>query len=82
VRVVVAHQDPGVANWLDTAGHTEGPIILRCVRTETAPVPVTRLVLFDRLADELPPDTRRVAPAERAAALDVRRRAVSRRFPR
>ena len=37
VRVVVAHQDPGVANWLDTAGHSEGPIILRCVRTDTAP---------------------------------------------
>ena len=30
---------PGVANWLDTAGHSEGPIILRCVRTEVAPVP-------------------------------------------
>ena len=42
VRVVVAHQDPGVANWLDTAGHSEGPIILRCVRTDTAPVPTTR----------------------------------------
>ena len=54
VRVVVAHQDPGVANWLDTAGHSEGPIILRCVRTETAPVPTTRVVSFDRLADELP----------------------------
>jgi hypothetical protein len=51
VRVVVAHQDPGVANWLDTAGHSEGPIILRCVRTDTAPVPTTRVVPFDRLTD-------------------------------
>jgi hypothetical protein len=82
VRVVVAHQDPGVANWLDTAGHREGPIILRCVRTETAPVPVTRLVSFDRLTRELPPDTRQVSTVERAAAIDVRRRAVSRRFAR
>ena len=64
VRVVVAHQDPGVANWLDTAGHSEGPIILRCVRTDSAPVPETRVVPFDRLAEELPPDTRRVT-AER-----------------
>ena len=47
-------EDPGVANWLDTAGHSEGPIILRCVRTDTAPVPTTRLVSFDRLAEELP----------------------------
>jgi hypothetical protein len=82
VRVVVAHRDPGVANWLDTAGHSEGPIILRCVRTETAPVPTTRVVPFDRLVDELPPGIRRVSPSERAAAIDVRRRAVSRRFAR
>ena len=82
VRVVVAHQDPDIANWLDTAGHSEGPIILRCVRTETAPVPTTRLVSFDRLAEELPSDTRWVSPGERAAAIDVRRKAVSRRFAR
>ena len=34
LRVVIAHEDPGVANWLDTAGHSAGPVILRCVRTE------------------------------------------------
>ena len=82
VRVVVAHRDPGVANWLDTAGHSEGPIILRCVRTDTAPVPVTRVVPFDGLDRELPTGTRRVSPDERAATIDIRRRAVSRRFAR
>jgi hypothetical protein len=82
VRVVVAHRDPGAANWLDTAGHSEGPIILRCVRTDTAPVPTTRLVPFDRLAEELPAGTRRVSPTERAEAIDIRRKAVSRRFAR
>ena len=82
VRVVVAHQDPGVANWLDTAGHSEGPIILRCVRTESAPVPDTRVVPFDRLVEALPPGTRWVSPGEREAAIDIRRRAVSRRFAR
>ena len=25
LRVVIAHEDPGVANWLDTAGHSAGP---------------------------------------------------------
>jgi hypothetical protein len=82
VRVVVAHQDPGLANWLDTAGHSEGAIILRCVRTETAPMPTTRLVPFARLTEELPATTPRVTPSERAETLDVRRRAVSRRFRR
>jgi hypothetical protein len=82
VRVVVAHHDPGVANWLDTAGHSEGPIILRCVRTESAPVPETRVVPFDRILDALPADTRRISQGERAAVIDIRRRAVSRRFSR
>jgi hypothetical protein len=82
VRVVVAHRDPGVANWLDTAGHSQGPIILRCVRTETAPVPTTKVVPFDRLIEELPSDTRRISPNERLAAIDIRQKAVSRRFAR
>ncbi|HEY5026218.1 MAG TPA: DUF1214 domain-containing protein [Acidimicrobiales bacterium] len=82
VRVVVAHQDPGVPNWLDTAGHSEGAIILRCVRTDTAPTPTTTVVPFDRLLEELPGSTRRVSPRERAEVIDVRRRAVSRRFRR
>jgi hypothetical protein len=82
VRVVVAHEDPGVANWLDTAGHSEGPIILRCVRTDTAPVPTTKVVPFDRLTEELPAGTRLISPSERSATIDIRRRAVSRRFAR
>jgi hypothetical protein len=82
VRVVVAHHDPGVANWLDTAGNSEGPVILRCVRTATAPMPTTRRVPFARLAEELPTTTPRVTPDEREAVLAVRRQAVSRRFAR
>jgi hypothetical protein len=82
VRVVVAHEDPGIANWLDTAGHSEGAIILRCVRTDTAPTPTTRVVAFDRLTEELPATTTRVSRAQRDEVLDVRRRAVSRRFRR
>ena len=80
--IVVAHRDPGVANWLDTAGHSEGPIILRCVRTETAPVPTTRVVPFADVAAALPSGTRRVTAGERAAVIDARRLAVSRRFAR
>jgi hypothetical protein len=39
-------------------------------------------VAFDRLAEELPTGTRRVSPIERAEAIDIRRKAVSRRFAR
>jgi hypothetical protein len=82
LRAVVAHEDPGIANWLDTAGHSEGPVILRCVRTDTAPVPTTRRIPFSELAAALPAGTRRVTPAERADALAARRLAVSKRFCR
>ena len=82
VRAVVAHEDPGVANWLDTAGHSAGPMILRCVRTETAPVPTARVLPLAEVADALPPETRRVGPDERQAVLAARRQAVSNRFTR
>jgi hypothetical protein len=82
LRVVIAHRDPGIANWLDTAGHSEGPIILRCVRTDTAPVPTTRVVPITEVAAALPPGTRRVAADERAAVIKARQLAVSRRFVR
>jgi hypothetical protein len=80
VRVVLCERDPGVANWLDTAGHSNGPIILRCVRTETAPTPSTRVVPFDQLHAELPPDTTTVDAEERASILAGRRKAVRERF--
>jgi hypothetical protein len=82
VRVVIAHEDPGVANWLDTAGHSAGPVILRCVRTESAPVPTTRVVPFSDVAGALPDGTRRITPEERRRSIAARRLAVSKRFAR
>lgn len=81
-RAVISRQDPGVANWIDNAGHSNGPMILRCVRTETAPVPAVRVVKVADLDSALPPGTARVAPDERAAALAARRAAISERFNR
>jgi hypothetical protein len=81
LRAVIAHHDPGVANWLDTAGHSEGPVILRCVRTENAPVPQTRVVKFDEVAAALP-SSARVTAEQRSDTLARRALAVSRRFVR
>jgi hypothetical protein len=80
VRVVLCDRDPGVANWLDTAGHSNGPIILRCVRTKSAPTPTTRVVPFADIRAELPSDTTTVTAEERASILTARRRAVRERF--
>ncbi len=81
-RAVVAHTDPGVANWLDTAGHRQGPMIFRWLRAESAPVPTTRVVAVDALDGALPSGTVRVDPAERRATIARRRAGVRKRFPR
>ena len=82
VRVVLCDHDPGVANWLDTAGHSNGAMILRCVRTATAPTPSARVVPCDAIASALPADTKMVTTDKRAAVLERRRRAVHDRFAR
>lgn len=79
-RGVIAHEDPGVPNWLDTAGHERGTLIARFVMAEEAPVVRARSVKLASLDAELPAETPRVTPAERATALARRRRAVWRRF--
>ena len=48
VRIVVAHDDPGVPNWISTVGHTSGTMSFRWIRAEATPEPSTRVV---RLAD-------------------------------
>ncbi|HEX3289720.1 MAG TPA: DUF1214 domain-containing protein [Mycobacterium sp.] len=80
LRVVVCSRDPGVANWLDAAGHSNGAVILRCVRTQTAPTPAARVVKFTDIDAILPGDTKRITPHERASVIRARRRAVHDRF--
>ncbi|MGH3541346.1 MAG: DUF1214 domain-containing protein [Mycobacterium sp.] len=82
LRVVACSRDPGVANWLDTAGYSNGAMILRCVRTDTAPTPATRVVKFDEVRSTLPADAKMVTAEERAEIVTARRRAVHRRFAR
>lgn len=81
-RAVVAHTDPGVANWLDTTGFSCGPMIFRWLLASSAPVPSTRLVPFNELDETLPASTARVSVEERQRVLGARRAGVNRRFPR
>lgn len=79
-NLVVAHHDPGLANWLDTTGHRRGHIYMRWQGISVVPSSVqTRVVRFDELARELPEEPR-VSPEERRAILAARKRAVDRRF--
>lgn len=82
-RAVLAHRDPGVANWLDTAGNR----FTRCVYrwwlagSDDLPTPTVRVVKFADLAEELP-GVERISADERKSMLDRRRRAVLARYQR
>jgi hypothetical protein len=49
VRVVVAHRDPGLPNWIDTVGHESGTMCWRWVRADRHPTPRTRVVALAEL---------------------------------
>ena len=80
VRLIVAHDDPGYHNWLDTQGFERGNITYRHM-LEGSPVPLrTRLVKHTGLADALPPDTATVTPVERVAQMWARFNGIRRRY--
>jgi hypothetical protein len=78
-RAVISHEDPGVPNWLDPAGHDVGTMMGRYLITDAAPEPRLRVVEFENLRDGLPADTPSVSRAERSALLRRRQHAVTRR---
>jgi hypothetical protein len=49
VRIAVAHEDPGLRNWLDTAGHHHGTMGVRWVRADSHPEPRCRVVKLSEL---------------------------------
>ena len=85
LRYVVAHEDPGVPNWLDTTGQREGfmsPRWAYFTKPPTEQWPRIRALKVP-LADvrkHLPPDTRVVSAEERIAQIKVRQEHVQRRF--
>jgi hypothetical protein len=81
VVIVVAHVDPGVPNWLDTAGHTVGLMPQRWVEAERGATPTATLVPFDDLDAELGPDVHRITREARREQLRLRKIGVDRRFP-
>ena len=85
LRYVISAQDPGIANWLETTGHTRGVMMLRWQRLSrelsAADGPTVELVKHDELADVVPYfDQQRVTPAEYADRIAQRQRGVARRM--
>ena len=49
VRLIVAHENPGLPNWIETVGHMYGTMCFRWVRAKEHPQPRTRLVKLSSL---------------------------------
>jgi hypothetical protein len=49
IKLIIAAVDPGVGNFIDTAGHGEGGMILRWVHAKTHPTPQCRVVKLGTL---------------------------------
>ena len=82
IRIVLAHEDPGVQNWLDTTGLPEGLVTYRYVRPTKAPAPVGTLVDLADLRTQLPASTPKFGATDRREQLLARKRGVARRFHR
>ncbi len=52
VTMVVSHRDPGLANWLETAGHNRGTMCFRWVGAKEQVHPQTRVVKLKSLIEE------------------------------
>jgi hypothetical protein len=80
VRLVIAHKDPGVHNWLDTQGFSEGNLGYRNLMSRNPATFRTKLVKHAEILDHLPAGTATMTPEERSAELLTRYRAIKRRF--
>ena len=49
VRIVVAHEDPGHPNWIQTVGHPHGTMCFRWFHADAHPEPKTRVVKLAEL---------------------------------
>jgi len=85
-RLLISAKDPGLANWVDTVGHQNGQMLLRCKHRRGAPPlaaqPTLSLVRLTDLEQVSSAGLRRVTPAERHAQIATRIRHMARRFGR
>ncbi|MET0658544.1 MAG: DUF1214 domain-containing protein [Steroidobacteraceae bacterium] len=79
VRVVLSRRDPGVANWLDSAGYNHGEVTWRNYKVTRREQCAVHRVKFTDVLKHLPADTKKVTPEVRARELELRRKTYLRR---
>ncbi len=80
IRLVLAHVDPGIHNWIDTQGFKQGNLTYRNLLGEQAARFTTQVVKHSELNGYLPVNTRTVNAQQRKAQLRERLRAIQRRY--
>jgi hypothetical protein len=78
--VVISHDDPGLPNWLDPSGHSEGYVTYRWMHADHYPLPQCQQVKRAELFDHLPAEIKRIGAEERREQLAARRRGIVSRF--
>jgi len=80
LRFVLAHADPGVPNWLDTAGHRDGLLTYRWFWPETDPTPTSRVVKLADVRNVLPAKTATIDAQARRDEIRARKQHLAWRF--
>jgi hypothetical protein len=81
IRVVVAHEDPGAPNWIDSEGRRIGMLVYRWVWARDNPCPTARFFsTHEEARAALPADHPRVDAEARRRGLARRREAVWNRY--
>lgn len=80
VRFVIAHDDPGVHNWLDTQGFSDGNLGYRNLLSQNPATFRSKLVKRAEVLQHLPKNTAMTTPAERVRQLQDRYHSIKLRF--
>ena len=80
IRLVVAHEDPGVPNWIDTEQQPEGMLVYRSIGTRSRPGLDCRVVPLAALREHLPDPYPTIDRTARREQLARRRAAVLARY--
>jgi hypothetical protein len=80
VRVVLAHDDPGTPNWIDSEGRGRGLLVYRWVWARNNPVPAARVLPLAAVRAALPDDHPTIDTKTRRRELAKRSEAAWNRF--
>ena len=65
-RCLISAEDPGVYNWLDTAGYSQLTIMGRWLHARDFPQPTIKVFSYEEIGKFLPEDTSKVSLEERS----------------